>query len=128
MKSRIADWMLDKSRQVANEADKEIAIEVGQHDIQLEFVEPESNNERHWDDLFERGNIYVRGFANPIKPDPEDADNMISTKRWKHFLDQDAYSDAFDTETDDGPDFMAMMLIGIMALQVGIFGYLYMVM
>lgn len=126
MRVKVAKWLLAKARGIANEADHELIVDIGKHDFELDFVEPDSNEERHWDDLYQRGNIYLKNHANPIKPDPDDADSIITTDRWKQFLDQNAYADAFDTIEDTGPDMTDIILLAVLAVQVGMFAYLYM--
>lgn len=49
----------------------EMAVEVSDHSIKCSMEKPDES-QRAWDpDMFKSGNLFVSGYANPIKPDVE---------------------------------------------------------
>lgn len=46
----------------------ELAVELSEHSIEIEMEKPDEDT-RAWDpDLYSNGNVFVQGYANPIKP------------------------------------------------------------
>lgn len=109
IRSRIANAFIGFGRRIGRGAGAEMMVELGDHRIDARMVHPDSQEEKAWDDnLYRRGNVFVRGYANPIKPavnaredldDPDTIDvreagenehmQLISSPRYHKFMQQD---------------------------------------
>jgi len=68
----VRSWLGNKfirfGRKMGRGSGHELAVEVSDHDITARMERP-NKTERAWDeDLYKRGNMFVAGYANPIKP------------------------------------------------------------
>lgn len=67
-----------------------LKVTVGEHKIYLDWVKASDLNERAWDNShYVNGNMFVKGYANPIKPrlDKEKSRlDMIASTRYKDFM------------------------------------------
>lgn len=67
-----------------------LKVTVGEHKIYLDWVKASNLKERAWDKShYVNGNIFVKGYANPIKPrlDREKSNlDMIESTRYKDFM------------------------------------------
>lgn len=93
----------------------ELAVDVSDHSIEAKMVPPTATDKRAWDDhQFVRGNLFVEGYANPVKPvvnhnqgldDPDTVDveasedaqdgshvSVISSPRYRLYMIQDLVS------------------------------------
>lgn len=92
-----ANLMLQSARSLGNALGAELVVETDDHTINATMEIPDKSK-RAWDpDMFVRGQIYRRGYANPIKPVVVHYDDMER-------MDQVDMEDAeiVDVETDGG--------------------------
>lgn len=106
----------------------ELTVTLSNHDIKLGSDNP-SSTEKVWeDDLYVEGNVYLDGYANPVKPDVpvteydiEDDDlDLISTDRYKHNLISDL-RDALIEEGTEGSGltvFHAIVVLGTLQMSM----------
>lgn len=105
----------------------ELAVIITPHKIKLKMVDPE-RTPRNWDSqMFSHGNIYYADYANSIKPkypdDEKEAEeslglDLISSERYKNFMDQNLISDIIDEgQQDEFPTlFHVILILGFMQL------------
>lgn len=73
LRSSLATTALNVGRSIGNALGCEVAVDVSGHSIETKMVVPSNDGERAWDDsLYVKGNLFVDGYANPIKPVVED--------------------------------------------------------
>lgn len=100
-RSKPVNWMLNFALALGDQVGLQQKVEVSDHSIDVELTMPDHDN-RAWDpDMFKNGNLFVDGYANPIKPsvehhkDLEDSDTVEV---------QEGDPDTEDTENDEsGP-------------------------
>lgn len=69
LRSAIGTTALSIGRSIGNALGCELAVDVSGHSIETRMVPPGSDDGRAWDDtLYVRGNLFVDGYANPVKP------------------------------------------------------------
>lgn len=110
LRTSLATSAMSTARSFGRVLGCEIAVEVSNHSIETKMVLP-GKSDRAWDDqLYRHGNLFVDGYANPIKPraDPhpeldkpdtvevEDGDgntlrekaHVIASERYQSFMKQ----------------------------------------
>jgi len=108
VRSYLGNKFIGFGRKLGRGAGYELAVEVSDHDITARMERPDKT-ERAWDeDLYKRGNMFVAGYANPIKPsvdynrDLEDPDTVDVVEG-----DTDADSDGEDDTTEEDVQLIA---------------------
>jgi len=77
--------ILGFGRSIARSFGYELAVTVSDHSIQLQMVNPNDTEERAWDDnLYRHGNLYMSGYANPIKPRVEQHSGLKNKDQARH--------------------------------------------
>jgi len=67
MLTGLATWFVRKGRRMGRLLGRELVVEQSDHSLQLSMEKPD-NDRRAWDnDQFTRGQLYRRGYANPVK-------------------------------------------------------------
>lgn len=67
----MANLMLGMAETLAEFSDNKLVVEIDEHKMDLKFVDPDQfrNREAFYNDShFVNGNIFIKGYANPIKP------------------------------------------------------------
>lgn len=68
IRTYVSNALIGFGRKLGRKAGAELVVELSEHDIKLGMVSPD-DSERAWDDtLYKHGNVFVDGYANPIKP------------------------------------------------------------
>lgn len=68
LRATLAESLIGMGRSVGQSVGLELVVEVSDHSIELGMEEP-NKTARAWDsDLYSSGNVFVSGYANPIKP------------------------------------------------------------
>lgn len=121
------------SRSFGRMLGNELAVVVTPHKINLEMVDPDKTD-RDWDEtLYTHGNIYFRGFANPIKPKFPDTEEhareemeleLISSDRYKQMMEQTLMQDIIEEGTPDSGLTLSKVLVILAVLQVTMTGAL----
>lgn len=87
---KVLNWLLGLAVGVANLLGMKLMITIDEHRIDVELVKPDKLRERVWDSShYVNGNIYVKGYGNPIKPLLDKAENkveLVSSERYKNFM------------------------------------------
>lgn len=99
------NWLLDFALALGDQVGLQRKVEVSDHSIDLSLQIPD-HDERAWDtNMFRNGNLFVSGYANPIKPRTrhhKDLENPDTVE-----VEEGDVSDAEDAEgaetADDGP-------------------------
>lgn len=69
MLPQIGGFGIQLWRTVGQLMSNELVVIVSEHEIKLDMVNPDKVKNRNWDSrLFVSGNIYLEGYANPVKP------------------------------------------------------------
>lgn len=77
-------------------------VEISDHSVTVEWTTPDQDS-RAWDlDLFKRTNVFVRGYANPIKP-VVDYHEQLENPDTVDVEGSDVADDETGGEDDDGP-------------------------
>lgn len=67
-----------------------LKVQLSEHKIKLSLVEPDKlENEAYDSTQYANGNIFLEGYANPIKARFDDAKEnleLIASERYKHFM------------------------------------------
>ena len=67
MLSGLATWFVRKARRMGRLLGRELVVVQSEHDLKLKMEKPH-NDARAWDDsLFKNGQLFVDGYANPVK-------------------------------------------------------------
>lgn len=62
-----ATWMLNTARSIGRLLGRELVVEFSDHSIKL-TMEKQRGSNRAWDNnLYKRGSVFYRGYANPLK-------------------------------------------------------------
>lgn len=116
LRSKLGNWLLSAGRRLARADGRELAVDLSNHSIDIQMTKPD-REEQAWDpDLYSRGNVFLEGYANPIKPvarhnkeleepdavDVEESDEgdtgddvhteVISSERYAMYMKQDLIS------------------------------------
>lgn len=68
IRSEIATFLLNGARSVGNGLGCELVVETSDHSLHTSMEVPNSST-RAWDsNLWTKGQLFIRGYANPIKP------------------------------------------------------------
>ena len=68
IRETIANWFISTGRSFGRATGLELAVEVSDHSIKCDMEKPDEST-RAWDpDMYKDGNLFVSGYANPIKP------------------------------------------------------------
>lgn len=113
IRTYLGNWMISTGRSLARSDGREMAVTLSEHSIGATMVDP-SEDATAWDeDLYRHGNVFYRGYANPIKPRVNHNDKLENP---------DEIDNAHATEVDEGHvklisssrfgDFMRQNLIG----------------
>lgn len=70
LRSRIATFGMRRTRRMFRTLfGTELVVETSDHSIEISMERPGPSSSRAWDPhLFKRGQLFVKGYANPIKP------------------------------------------------------------
>lgn len=101
-------WLSNKfvgfGRKIGRADGQELMVDLSEHSISVGMVDPE-RDDLAWDDsLYRHGNVFLKGYANPIKPtvtrhnELEEPDTAEIEE-----IDSEA-TDAVSAETDGGED------------------------
>lgn len=123
---KIATFAIDTARQLSQMFGNELAVIVTPHKIKIRMLDPD-NTRRDWDSrMFESGNIFLAGFANPVKPKIPDTEedakesyemDMIASERYKDYMEQSLIKDIIREGKDDKLTLrMVVLILGIMQL------------
>lgn len=96
--------------------DKELAVIVGEHDIDTVVLDPESENVA-WDPShYKHGNVFLRGYANPVKVelDEEGEADLVPSDRYESYMDQHLLS-----QLTQSPGVKSKLFYGLIGLLVG---------
>jgi hypothetical protein len=64
----IANSLISAGRMLGQTTGLQLAVELSEHSITIEMEQPDESN-RAWDtSLYKHGNVFLDGYANPIKP------------------------------------------------------------
>lgn len=119
VRTKIASFALQSARLFGRALGTELAIELSDHSIDTKMIVPGRDNQA-WDaNLYKRGNVFLKNYANPIKPvlhtnedleDPDTAEikegstetdssqpdnteaKLIASKRYQKYMRQDLIS------------------------------------
>lgn len=117
LRATVSTAMIRYSRLFGRILGCELAVDAGGQTLDVQMVTPSTDGERAWDDtMYVRGNLFVDGYANPVKPqvrtnaelgdsdevdvevseqaseDPENV-SMMSSARYRLFMVQDLVSE-----------------------------------
>lgn len=116
-------WMWSGLRTIADGMAESLGyrriIKLSEHRIKEEYAKPEDlEGEMAYDEShYVNGNIYIDGHANPVKPNEvEDKVELISSKRYKDFMQQDLAADIIRATEDEGNLKMLVMLSVIFSM------------
>jgi len=80
---------LNMTRALAYTFGYELRVELTDHEIKLNFADP-NNEENCWDEThYVSGNLFIQGYANPIKPEVSDDFSdyeLIESERYKSYM------------------------------------------
>lgn len=66
--SSVANAFIDFGRKTGRTFGYELAVVASDHSLNVRMVNPRNHNDRAWDpDLYRYGNLFVSGYANPVK-------------------------------------------------------------
>lgn len=67
VRSYLANWFIGTGRAIGRKTGLEMAVELSDHSIEAAMVNPE-RDDMAWDDrMYKHGNVFVAGYANPVK-------------------------------------------------------------
>lgn len=93
----------------------ELVVTLTEHEIQLSLVDPDDLTRRAWDPShFTSGNLFLEGWANPIKPSPGDDghEELIVSERYEQYMANDLVGDILQA---DASDLTLKAAVGILA-------------
>lgn len=108
IRESIANSLIAAGRLIGSVSGLELAVEVSDHSITTTMEQPDEDK-RAWDqDLYKRGNLFVSGYANPIKPRVRFNEELENPNE----LDvQEGDVDAEDVDSEDDSDTAHVQLI-----------------
>lgn len=92
-------------RSLANSFGYEIKVILTDHEIKLKFASPEEKAVCWEEDHYVKGNVFLDGYANAIKPelsDIEDKYDMIASERYKSYMKNSLIEDIMRASKDSG--------------------------
>lgn len=137
-RSYLATWALNNARSFGRMLGCELVVETSQHSLATSMEVPTTNT-RAWDDnLWKRGQLYISGYANPVKPyiehhidqgdqdqvriisseleDDEDHTAIVSSTMYRMYQDQHLASELLLPSEQWRLIFYALLGIGAMIL------------
>lgn len=67
----MATWLLSNARLIGRYLGTELVVETSDHSIKTTMETPDKSS-RAWDDnMYRYGQLYIKGYANPVKPSVE---------------------------------------------------------
>jgi hypothetical protein len=111
--------LLNAVRGIARTFGYELKIVLTDHKILLKFDNPDREgscwDKSHWT----YGNIFIEGYANPVKPSitEDDKTEMITSDRYKTFMEQSLIDDMLQASKSKGLTLL-QAVIAIVSLQV----------
>lgn len=68
VRASISNTFLTWGRKLGRSANLELEVELSEHSIEIGMVNP-NGDDRAWDEnMYKYGNVFPKGYANPIKP------------------------------------------------------------
>lgn len=68
LRSYIANALIARGRSIGRSAGLEMKVELSDHSIDVAMADPD-REDLAWDgDLYKHGNVFIHGYANPVKP------------------------------------------------------------
>ena len=97
----IANSLISAGRMLGQTTGLQLAVELSEHSITIEMEQPDESN-RAWDtSLYKHGNVFLDGYANPIKPT---VDQQTGLENPDHVSNGDeADGSESDGDGSDGP-------------------------
>ena len=123
--SKLANALYNLAESAANTRGSKKRIIVDNHEIEVEYVKPESTDNYVWENHYRNGNIYFKGYSNPVKIIPKSEDSyvaetegwgqfkLITTDYYKTFMQQNVIREALKTRGDE-LDLTHKLLMGIL--------------
>jgi len=107
IRTTIANTLISTGRSLGRSGDAELAVDVSDHSINVAMEQPDKT-QRAWDsNLYRRGNLFIEGYANPVKPSVQQHKELATPDEAEVIEGQpDDDSPPDDDETgddDDGP-------------------------
>lgn len=118
--SKMANLFLSISKSIAKARSSEPAIITSEHGITIKYETPSKEGNRIWDkSMYSWGNIFIKGYANPVKINVENNENaqMIASQKYKDFMKTKVIRDAFFADTFENKKLLYGIIAGI-ALQI----------
>lgn len=78
-------------------------VELSDHSIRYEYVRPDKDREAWDSNLYRRGNVFIGGYANPIKPRVHENPELENPNTVDVVEGNDEETDDDTDEADDGP-------------------------
>ena len=127
MKS-LANFFTGMAKTFASLSGREKTIVIDEHSFSIDWRKTTDTDNYSWDgNLYEKGNIFIKDKANPIKISPSEADNqdieLKSSKEYKTAMRMNLLQQAFDTR-GSGLDLMEKLLIANIGVLIVGFGVL----
>lgn len=126
---RILNFVVSLAVGVAEVLGMKLKVELSEHRINLSLVEPEKLTKRAYDsNHYENGNVFIEGFANPVKVKLDDARDeleLIASERYKHFMKMTLLKDLIRSTEGNGwtLEKMVQLLIALTIVNIGLVGF-----
>lgn len=117
--------LLNSVRGIARIFGYEISIVLTEHKIETKFDHPKREGNLWDSDHWLHGNIFLEGYANPIKPTKDDLDEdakVITSDRYESWMEQSVIEDMLKVGRESDMTIRKLMFIiaGLNVLLVGI--------
>lgn len=125
---KILNWILGLAVGVASLLGYKLMVSVDEHRIDVELTKPEELRERIYDTShYVNGNIYRKGYANPIKPLLDKAGKkveLVSSERYKEFMRMKILKELIKTAEGTGwtTQKLLKLILAIVIVLAGLFG------
>lgn len=122
------NWIVGLAVGVASLLGYKLIVSVDEHRINVELTKPEELRERIYDtNHYVNGNIYVKGYANPIKPLLDKAESkveLVSSERYKNFMRMKILKELIKTAEGTGwtTEKLLKLILAIVIVLAGMFG------
>ena len=108
---------------MAEKRSKEPAVIIGENRLYINYVNPDKMDNYVWDDdMYENGNLFLKGKANAIKVDKESTQKnsveLIASKRYKQFMQSNAIAQAFNPDNMDTRRKYLLLGLGILNILI----------
>lgn len=127
MLARFATSAVGISRSLSRALGNELAVIITPHKIKLRMVDPD-NTDKNWDEsMFTHGNMYLQGFANPVKPQIPDTEDdakqsqdleLIESERYKTVMEQSLVNNIIEEGLDRSGLTKFQLMIVLMVNQI----------